>query len=568
MQDDPFTRIPKGNLEEDPIAPYLARVMHESILNPIPMKTNIPLFSPFFLLACLFLCTCPAFLQGQSPVTSFNASYITTASSVGNYPATPAGNQGAFSGCSAATYTYTFSNGTANQYKLNNFNANGSSWFLSPGTAGVVRLRRVNNANATGNRSILYMETTAASAVACPSGAALNFRPPYLDDMEELLNAGMLNQGTDNIFCNASNGDGNNNNIERVDVIFSAGLNTATPTKSGFVIFDRGNNYQHDPFRIAAITALDANGIPAAFGAVKTCSGGNGSNNNGSWGHPSTTSGNRQFAAYVMRKDAAESRLRVSSNVNQEVGGVFYTFSDLDITAGKTLYGYVLLSSDGTALPGSAQLLNLNNTAIYPTQTNESAGGLDLVAVNTVFATGSNIVLPLKIGSFTGSWQDGSPLLHWQLENKDDNDKVSLERSTDGVSWSSVTSLQGLTGEYADRNAPGAATPTLSYRLQILSASGTISYSRIITLHDPQTGAAWRIYPTMLTPGQPLRLQGLPDGHYTVLIYDLNGTRRPIDISVLNKETRVPQPPGGLIPGLYWLKIQGVNGVRAFTVRP
>lgn len=334
-------------------------------------------------------------LTAQSPIISFSASYQSASSAVGQYVAKPV-VQGTFSSCSSTQYTYTFSNGTSNQYKLTSFHANGNTFFVAPASASVVRLRRVNNSQVTGSRSIVYMETTASTATSCPATRALSFKPPYVDEMEDLLAAGMLNQGTDNVFTNASNSDGNNNNIERVDVIFSSGLNTAIPTQAGFAIFDRGANYQHDAFKIAAITSLDAAGNPAGLGPVKLCIAGNGSNNNGSWGHPSSANGNKQLACYVMRKETSETYLRASAVVNQEIGGVFYTFSDLGITAGQPLYGYVLLGPDGIAAPTSSQLLNLNDVSVYPTQTTEAmGGGLDLVAVNTVFATGGYVTLAL-----------------------------------------------------------------------------------------------------------------------------------------------------------------------------
>lgn len=334
-------------------------------------------------------------LTAQSPIVSFSASYQSASGAVGQYVAKPF-SQGTFSGCSGTQYTYTFSNGASNQYQLASFHANGNTFFVAPASASVVRLRRVNNSQVTGARSIVYMETTTSTATACPSARALNFKPPYVDEMEDLLAAGMLNQGTDNVFTNASNSDGNNNNIERVDVIFSSGLNTALPTQAGFAIFDRGVNYQHDAFKIAAIISLDATGNPAGFGPVKRCTAGNGSNNNGSWGHPSAVNGNKQLACYVMRKETSETYLRASAVVNQEIGGVFYTFADLGIKAGQPLYGYVLLGPDGIAAPTSSQLLNLNDASVYPTQTTEAmGGGLDLVAVNTVFATGGYVTLAL-----------------------------------------------------------------------------------------------------------------------------------------------------------------------------
>jgi hypothetical protein len=350
------------------------------------LKLPIPLF-------CLLVYG--STLSAQSPITAFSASYKSSTSPLSLYNALSV-NVGTFSGCSASLFLYTFSNGTSNQYQLSSFHANGNTYLVAPASASVVKLRRVNNAQVTGNRNIVYMETTASSANACPLLAVLNFKPPYMDVMEDLLAGGMLNQGTDNVFTNASNGDGNNNNIERVDVIFPTGLNTMSPTQAGFAIFDRGPNFGHDAFKIAAITSLDAAGNPAGFGPVRTCTAGNGSNNNGSWGHPSTANGNSLLAVYVMRKDAAEPVLRVSSNINQEMGGVFYTFADLGIVKNKPLYGYALLGPDGIAAPTSAQLLNLADATVYPTTTTEaSGGGLDLVAVNTVFATGSYIVLSL-----------------------------------------------------------------------------------------------------------------------------------------------------------------------------
>jgi len=353
-------------------------------------------------------------LKAQSPITAFSAGYQSAASSVNSYTARPAAGSSAFGGCSSTSYTYTFSNGASNQYQLNSFNANGSTFLVAPAASSIVKLRRVSNAQVSGTRNIVYMEATASSATGCPSPATLNFKPPYIDTMENLLAAGMLNQGIDNIFTNTGNGDGNNNNIERVDVIFPTGLNTASPAQAGFAILDRGASNAHDPFRIVAITSLDAQGNPNGFGSVKTCVGGNGSNN-GNWGHPTTANGNKQLACYVMRKDAGDTYLRVSSNVNQEIGGVFYTFADLGITSGEHLYGYALLAPDGIATPTSAQLLNLNDATVYPTTTTESSGGLDLVAVNTVFQTGSYVVLLLQPAKPTPQPPDPAPITSWRI---------------------------------------------------------------------------------------------------------------------------------------------------------
>jgi hypothetical protein len=487
---------------------------------------------------------------GQSAVTSISASYQQQASLVDLYTALPAGS-GAFGGCTGSTFTYTFSNGLSNQYKLSSFNAGGNTYFTAPASAAIVRLRRVDNAVVTGSRNIVYMETTAATAAACPAGLALPFKTPYVDSMEILLGAGMLNQGTDNLFTNASNGDGNNNNVERVDVIFTTGLNTSSPSQAGFAIFDRGASYQHDPFKIVAITSLDVNGDPNGFGPVKSCTGGNGSNNNGNWGHPSTAAGNKQFATYVLRKDATESRLRVSSNVNQEIGGVFYTFSDLGITAGQSLYGYALLGPDGTASPTTAQLLNLNSSSVYPTATTESAGGgLDLVAVNTVFATGSYVVLPVTVNSFTGSMQNDQAMIQWQIAGNTANGTVVLERSPDGNSYQAISTVSAE-GSYRDTNMPGSCY----YRLAISSAAGQVSYSQTIALHKSAVSERWKVFPTVVEKGQFITLQGLTDGYYTVSFYEVSGGCRKRTATVQNGRAKIGLPGNGMPAGIYWLSL-------------
>ena len=492
---------------------------------------------------------------GQSPITSISASYQAQSSSISSYSATPVGS-GAFGSCNTTNYTYTYSNGTSNQYVLNSFNAAGNAWLAAPAAAAKVRVRRVDNANVTGSRNIVYMETTASTANACPAGSTLAFKPPYVDSMQLVLATGMLNQGTDNLFTNASNGDGNNNNIERVDIIFSGGLNTASPTQAGFAIFDRGVNNQHDPFRIVAITSLDTNGDPNGFGAAKTCTGGNGSNN-GSWGHPTTAQGNKQFACYVLRKDVSDTRLRASSNVNQEIGGVFYTFSDLGISAGQQLYGYALLGPDGVANPSTAQLLNLNNSTVYPTTTTEAAGGgLDLVAVNSVFATGSYVVLPVSITSFTGDVKNSQAQLRWQVSDSRST-TVALQRSSDGVSWNTVYG-PATDDSFTDRAMPSG---TSYYRLVVATMSGQSSYSQMLTLHQASTigDISWKVFPTVVEKGQTITLNGLTDGHYTVSFYNASGSCRRTTANVFSGQARIGLPGTALPAGVYWLSLSSAG---------
>jgi hypothetical protein len=377
-----------ANLKIHPIWKPRSFVVHFIQSRSMKYYHPIPYRKPLYYCALLAMAITGSLnTVAQSPIVAFATSYVSAPSKVSNYTVLPA-NPGSFLSCLTSSFKYTFSNGTANKLRLVSFTASAQTFLVATSTPSVVKIRRVNNTNATGNRSIVFMESAAASAAACPLSPNLNFKTPYIDSMEVALNSNAINWGTDNLFANTGNGSGNNNNIERVDVIFPAGLSSSAATAAGFAILERGNNNAHDPFRIAAILSLDASGNPASFGPVKTCAAGSGTNN-GSWGHPATANGNVQLAVHVMRKDGGEPYLRVSSDINQEFGGVFFTFADLGIPANQTIYGYALIGSDGKANPGSAQLLNLNDQTVYPTSTPESSGGLDLIAVTSVFAKGS-----------------------------------------------------------------------------------------------------------------------------------------------------------------------------------
>ncbi len=185
-------------------------------------------------------------------------------------------------------------------------------------------------------------------------------------------------QGADNVFTNAADGNGNNNNVERLDVIFRSGLVcTADLT---FAIWERGVSNAHDAFKIAAITAVDpVTGLPSAYGAVINIAAG--------WGATdlNSTLGSADFTTVVVRNTTAGggaiSPSALTTN-NQSVGGISVSVTSaaaalgLGINTGSTIYGYSLFASDVSNV--SANVVDWNNAANFPTNT--TSGGIDLVA--------------------------------------------------------------------------------------------------------------------------------------------------------------------------------------------
>ena len=416
--------------------------------------------------------------------------------------------------------------------------------------------------NATGEKKIIFLESTTNPTASCPAGGSFIFKSPYNDVLEDFLNINSINQGTDNLFTNAGNGNGNMNNIERVDVMFPEGIATASPDDAGFAVLDRGGNNGHDAFRIAPILRLNANGDPDSFGVVKTCIGGNGSNN-GDWGHPTTTNGNLTIAGYVLRKEQADSWLRVSSALNQQLGGVFFSFSDLGIAPLQEIYGYVLLAPDGIANPTSDQLLAINDATVYPTNTTEPVGGgLDLIAVTASFASGP---LVSKINAtISGLQTDNGLIINWKVTGITPLTKVELQILSDGLNFNTIDSkiaTNQLSQDFYRQHRAG----NYFYRLQITLPGGRIHFSRVIKA-GPNDEISCRIYPNLLALHQSFVVEGLKDGPYQAVLINGSGQPKAINLFVTNGRGLI-KLPGSLAKGLYYVRFintgqQGFEGGR------
>jgi hypothetical protein len=253
---------------------------------------------------------------------------------------------------------------TPNFNTITGFTA-GSTFTYLNNPASIVKIRRLNNPVVTGTRSLIFAEGNINTT---PNPDQVNVLPNYQDDMEALFGNRLMNMGTDNLFQNAGDLSDNNNNIERLDVIFPNGFSVDDVTKAGFAVFDRTGGLA-DNFKVAAITSIDGSGNPNGFGTVFTIT-------NANYG------GNLlgvNLSCIVMRKEQADANLLVSSTNSQEVKGVFLSLTNLGITNGITIYGYALLGNDATGTDFTG----------FPTATDATDGGLDLLAVTGLAVTGA-----------------------------------------------------------------------------------------------------------------------------------------------------------------------------------
>lgn len=504
-----------------------------------------------------------ALITAQSPITAFTSSYVQATNNVLPYNATPAPNSGSFASCASAVFNYSFGNTTSNALKLSAIVTNGKNYFAVPNKA-IIRLRRVNNANVSGQRSIIFLESTTAPVANCPSTRRFNFKSVYQDQMEIFLNNTIINQGTDNIFTNASNSDGNNNNIERVDVIFPAGVSSFSVTDAGFVLIDRGNNNGHDRFRITPVLSVDGLGNPSSFGRVVTCNPGNGTNN-GSWGHPTLANGNVNLSVYVSRKEQSELFLRASASINQQLGGVFFSLADLGVASNQKIYGYSLIGPDGLANPTSAQLLNISDAAVYPPNTTEAiGGGLDLIAVNALFSTGEVILAGLKTQLYAQR-QNEKIIVDWSVDGLESPTHVELQRSQDGSHftgiYSGVHDSASAGSRYTDHVAAGIG---YYYRLKIAGSEGVAYYSKMFHV-KPAGESGIIIYPSLLQAGGKVNVRGLNEKRFRIMIFSMDGRKIFSNSFINNGESTFNIPPTGFTKGLYFITFTSEAGMLLYS---
>jgi hypothetical protein len=337
----------------------------------------------------------------------------------------------------------------------------GKTFYYNLVIGGHVKIRRVNNQQVSGNRCLVWMESTENS-----NNVFMN--PPYQDSMELILSGRSINRGTDNLFGNQGDNSGNNNNIERVDWMTLSGMKTSSAEESGFAIFERGADNQHDPFCIAAILALDSAGNPSQYGPLLRIA-------SADYGNIAASALNYS----ILRKEQNEPKLYRSATGNQKQGGVFITFKNLGIDANQVIYGYSLFGSDLPAGTTPANLLSYTNPTYFPlnTSSNTGDGGIDLIAITGLFNSNTTfITLPVKLTGWEVSRQNKEIHLQWQFDNPVYCDHVVVEKSSNGQLWQAIARLPFNRQNFTD---PGADEGRYLYRLKIVERDGNIQYSAV-----------------------------------------------------------------------------------------
>jgi hypothetical protein len=446
------------------------------------------------------------FAQVQ-PITSIGANYETSLS--GNVSYTVNSNP--------TLYFGTTGNSNQNDLLLQSYTAGGKNYILSTLLPATVKFRRVNNPNATGDKIILFFEINDAmySASAANDWLASNnkyMRSSYMDSMELAFTGRTINRGSDNILGNLGNNQGNNNNIERIDVVFDAPRDIKANNGNGITLFERGTPTNHGSIKVALILSVDAQGNPTSYSNIYTVT-------NSAWA-PTDVIANKPFGIMNSTFGAsvpAPYKLGVTDAVTQSIGGVFIPFVGtfgLSATSTPTVYGYSIMAGDVTAT-NSSEILDYTNSSIYPTNTDgndNTIGGMDLIAVTMDFEDAT--LNPVTIGGnvfddangLTDATINGTPI---NTVSGQQLYVTLFDRST-GLVIASVP--VAANGSWTMPNIPKNST----YNLSIGTVQGTVGSANpgASLPSDWKNTAEWQ--GTSVSGTYPGNIQG--DGFYMVTV--------------------------------------------------
>jgi hypothetical protein len=404
---------------------------------------------------------CFKLVFSQTPITAVTT---TSSSSATSFSYTNGGN----------TYNWAVNPNNATVL-VDGFTAGGQPYTYASFLNGTVKLRRVNNAGITGNFSLIWAEVV-------NNGTIFNMLPAYQNDMEAFFDNRAYNKGTDNFFDNTS---GNSNNIERLDWILGSSFATTNTSKIGFAIFERGAVGAHDPFCIAAITAVDASGNPSAYGNIVRVA-------SASYGDPGPN------VTYRILKAPFPSNLLDAGTATQNRGGVIVSLQNLGIAANQPIFGYSLFSNDLPVSATPANLVDFTNTTFFPTNTG-NPGGIDLIAVTGIYI--ETVFLPVKFIDFSATAYNDNVKLSWIVEHEVNLKKYDIERSTDGTRFEKVGELPvgqpsaGKATYYFNDPVAGVASGKLYYRIKQYDTDNSFSYSKIVAIKRSDRDAGILLYP-------------------------------------------------------------------------
>ncbi len=191
------------------------------------------------------------------------------------------------------------------------------------------------------------------------------------------------------------------------------------------------------------------------------------------------------------------------------------------------------------------------------------------------FSFPSQIPLPVKLISFTGTYKNNNTLLNWTAENQVDFAGYEIERSEDGISFNGIalvnkqgTGLEKQQYQYTD-NLAQANGNVYYYRLRMMDIDGKFNYSNIIMIRRDGLKPGISISPNPIISGGPatVRFETSRRGTVELRIADMSGrvVLRQQNIVYEGANSVALNNLNRLQPGMYMLQV--IDGEEIQTTK-
>ncbi|MGC4036155.1 MAG: T9SS type A sorting domain-containing protein [Chitinophagaceae bacterium] len=256
---------------------------------------------------------------------------------------------------------------------------------------------------------------------------------------------------------------------------------------------------------------------------------------------------------FFFKRDGTNDLQVDEHKTGQGIGGVAFRFSDFGIANGTKIYGYSLMANDFSGTTGS-NVVDYTNTTYFPTNSGETVGGLDPLAVMGVSM--ETVILPVKMTSFSATAAGNKSDLKWSTATEINNNGFDVERSADGVNWKRIGFVPSkATGgnsnsqlEYNYQDVQPLAGNNY-YRLTQTDLNNKITSSEIRTVSFKIDRGALAIFPNPVK--DVINIGGVEKG-YSLQLMDNKGAI--ISHSTSEGSVALLQT-SNLTPGIYFVRV-------------
>lgn len=178
------------------------------------------------------------------------------------------------------------------------------------------------------------------------------------------------------------------------------------------------------------------------------------------------------------------------------------------------------------------------------------------------------VVLPVKLISFTGSYDGQQSKLKWTSENETGFSRYEIQRSTDGRLFASIGEQSAKAQNsneytYTDYTCSSLNSSVLYYRLKMIDLDGRTSFSKVLMFTAAAEQTALRLFPNPAVNMVTISNNLDKAGNARILVSDMKGTIVKQTNSTFSKGSNsVTLDCTGLSAGMYMITMIYADGNR------